>query len=144
MPSLLIFGNCAELAGRDAKSASYANFRVDYKVGFADYAGNCTDRAFFCTKAAAFALFGIDGINGEVFADMCRAVFVLDMCKIFIIERSKGGDDRVCSALSKGAERVGLASVADGFELFKVFHGCVAFGDFGKNLEHSLGTDTAG
>ena len=65
MPSLLIFGNCAEFAGRNAESASYANVGIDYKVGFADYAGNCSNGAFFRAKAAAFAFFGIDGIYGN-------------------------------------------------------------------------------
>ena len=57
MPSLLIFGNCAEFAGRDAKSASDANIGIDYKIGFANYAGNCADRAFFSTKCAVNAVF---------------------------------------------------------------------------------------
>ena len=71
MPSLLFFGNCAELAGSNAKSASYANFRINYKVGFADYAGNCSNGAFFGTKAAAFAfvcndrIYGKEGIRNE-------------------------------------------------------------------------------
>ena len=144
MPSLLIFGNCAEFAGRDAKAASYANVRVNYEVGFADYAGNCANGAFFRAKAAAFAFFGIDGIYGKVFANMCGAMFILNVCKIFVIEGSKSGDDRVCGALSKGAKGVALAGVTDGFKFFEIFHGCFAFGDFGKNFEHSLGADSAG
>ena len=144
MPSLLIFGNCAEFAGSDAKAASYADIRVDYKVGLADYAGNCANGAFFSTKAAAFAFFGVDGIYGKVFADMCGTFFILNVSKIFVIEGCKGGDYRVCSTLAEGAEGVCLAGVADSLKLFKVFHGCFAFGDLGKYLEHSLGADTAG
>ena len=144
MPSLLIFGNCTEFAGRNAETASYANFGIDYEIGFTNYAGNCTNGAFFSTKAAAFAFFCIDGINGKVFANMCGAVFVLNVCNIFIIERSDGGDNGVCSTLSKGAEGVALASVTDGFKIFKVFHGCFAFGDLGEKFKHSLGTDSAG
>jgi hypothetical protein len=103
MPSLLFFGNCAEFAGRNAKTASYADIRVDNEVGFSDDTGNCSNGAAFCAKAAAFAFFRIDGINGEVFADMCGTMFVLNMCKIFVIEGCKSGDDRVCRALSEGA-----------------------------------------
>ena len=142
MPSLLFFGNCAEFAGRNAKTASYADIRVDNKVGFADNAGNCGNWASLCAKAAAFAFFRIDGINVKVFADMCGTMFVLNMCKIFVIEGSKSGDDRVCGALSKGAKGVALAGVTDGFKVFKILHGCFAFGDFGKDFEHSLCTKT--
>ena len=144
MPPLLFFGNCAEFAGRNAESASYANIGVDNEVGFSDNTGNCANGAFFRAKAAAFAFFRIDGINGEVFANMCGAVFILNMRKIFVIEGSKSGDDRVCGALSKGAKGVALAGVADGFKVFKILHGCFAFGDFGKDFEHSLGADSAG
>ena len=144
MPSLLFFGNCAEFAGRNAKTASYANVRVNYEIGFAYYAGNCANGAFFRAKAAAFAFFGINGIYGKVFANMCGAVFILNMCKIFVIEGSKSGDDRVCGALSKGAKGVALAGIADGFKVFKILHGCFAFGDFCKDFKHSLGTDSAG
>ena len=138
MPSLLFFGNCTEFAGRDAKTASYADVRVDNKVGFADNSGNCCNGASLCAKAAAFAFFCIDGINGKVFANMCGAFFILDMCKIFVIEGCKSGDDRVCRALSEGAKGVALAGVADCFKVFKVLHGCVAFGDFGEDLKHCL------
>jgi hypothetical protein len=118
MPSLLFFGNCAEFAGRNAKTASYANVRVNYEIGFAYYAGNCANGAFFRAKAAAFAFFGINGINGKVFANMCGAVFILNVCKIFVIEGCKSGDDRVCRALSEGAKGVALAGIADCFKVF--------------------------
>ena len=98
MPSLLIFGNCAELAGRNAETASYADIRVDNEVGFADDTGNCTDGTFFGAKAAAFAFIRIDGIDSKVFADMCGAFFILDMCKIFVSPGKTGnGKQNICN-----------------------------------------------
>ena len=99
MPSLLIFFNCTEFAGRDAETASYADIRIDNKVGFADDTGNCGNGAAFCAKAAAFAFFCINGIYGEVFANVSGAAFILNVCKIFVIERCKGRDNGVCARI---------------------------------------------
>lgn len=83
-------------------------------------------------------------VGQHVFADMSGTVFVHDMCLILVPEVFHGGQHWVGGRLTEAAHGGILDRISQNFQHFQVVFFALAGHNLLKQLQHSLGADSAG
>ena len=84
----------------DTLAAADADAGID-GIALLQFTGDGTHGALLCAQGAADTLFGIDGIGQQGCTFLGGALFVDNMCLIFITEIPQGSQNRV--GLSRGS-----------------------------------------